>query len=192
MPEADIPDDKELIRRSVDGDKNAFGMLVTCYMQRAYYLARTFTGSHEDALDLSQEAFVRLWRSIKKLDPGKDFFPYFYTILRNLCFNSVRDAKKRAMPFSFTINDGEVPGAATILPDSIMMQSELRGMVETALGNIPTADREIILLKDVHGYSYKEIAALLAIPVGTVMSRLYIARNRFRKSMKEMGYEHSE
>ncbi len=96
------------------------------------------------------------------------------------------------MPFSFTINDGEVPGAATILPDSIMMQSELRGMVETALGNIPTADREIILLKDVHGYSYKEIAALLAIPVGTVMSRLYIARNRFRKSMKEMGYEHSE
>ncbi len=192
MAAANLPEDNELIRRSAAGDKSAYGMFVTRYMQRSYYLARTFTGSHEDALDLSQEAFVRLWRSLKKLDPEKDFFPYFYAILRNMCLNAVRDAKRRAMPFSFTIDDGEVPGAASMLPDSIVTQSELPGMVEKVFESIPAEDREIILLKDMHGYSYKEIAALLSVPLGTVMSRLYTARSRFKTNIKEMGYEHSE
>lgn len=192
MTAVDLPEDKELIRRCRAGDKNAFGLLVRRYMQRAYYLARTFTGSHDDALDLSQEAFVRLWRSFGKLEPGKDFFPYFYAILRNLCLNSVRDGKKRAMPFSFTLHGGEIPGAASVLPATIEEQSELPGMIEKAFKEIPAEDREIILLRDVHGYSYKEIAILLSIPIGTVMSRLYTARSRFRTCMKEMGYEHSE
>jgi RNA polymerase sigma-70 factor, ECF subfamily len=192
MAAVDLPDDNELIRRSIAGDKGAYGMLVTRYMQRAYYLARTFTGSHEDALDMSQDAFVRLWRSLKKLDPDKDFFPYFYAILRNLCLNAVRNAKKRAMPFSSTMNDSEISGTASIPPDSVVTLSELPGMVEKAMERISAEDREIILLKDVHGYSYKEIAVLLTIPIGTVMSRLYTARSRFKKCMKEMGYEHSE
>lgn len=192
MAAVDLPEDNELIQRSIAGDKNAFGLLVIRYMQRAYYLARTFTGSHEDALDLSQEAFVKLWRSLGKLDPEKDFFPYFYAILRNLCLNFVRDTKKRATPFSFIMNDGEIRGAQSVLPDSIVIQSELPAMIGKSLNNIPAEDREIILLKDIHGYSYKEIAALLSIPIGTVMSRLYTARSRFRTSMKEMGYEHSE
>ncbi len=106
--------------------------------------------------------------------------------------SSIRDTKKRAIPFSFTVNDGEIAGASLMLPDSIVTQSELPGMIQTAMDTVPAEDREIILLKDLHGYSYKEISVLLSIPVGTVMSRLHTARSRFRKCMKEMGYEHSE
>jgi RNA polymerase sigma-70 factor, ECF subfamily len=192
MDAADLPKDNELIRRSAAGDKDAYGTLVKRYMQRAYFLARTFTGSHEDALDQSQEAFVRLWRSLNKLDPAREFFPFFYTILRNLCMNAIRDTKRRAVPFSFTMNEGEITEAASVPEDSILVQSELHDMIEAAMDKIPAEDREIILLKDVHGYSYKEISALLSIPIGTVMSRLYTARSRFRQHMREVGYEHTE
>lgn len=191
MGAIDLPDEKELLRRSIKGDKQAFGQLVTRHMKRAYYMARTFTGSHEEALDLSQEAFVRFWRSLKKFNPEREFFPYYYVILRNLSLNSIRNKKIRAMPFSLLTETGVLYSVTDGTGDKTATGSELSEMIQSAMGQIPTEDREIILLKDMHGHSYKEIAAMLSIPVGTVMSRLYTARNRFRQRMKETGYEHT-
>ena len=191
MVTKEIPDEKELLRRSIKGDKQAFGQLVTRNMKRAYYMARTFTGSHEEALDLSQEAFVRFWRSLKKFNPDREFFPYYYVILRNLSLNSIRNKKIRAMPFSFLTETGVLYSVTDGTGDKTAIGSELSEMIQSAMGQIPTEDREIILLKDMHGHSYKEIAGMLSIPVGTVMSRLYTARNRFRQRMKEIGYEHT-
>jgi RNA polymerase sigma-70 factor, ECF subfamily len=191
MVAIDSPDEKELLRRSIKGDKKAFGQLVTRHMKRAYYMARTFTGSHEEALDLSQEAFVRFWRSLRKFNPNKDFFPYYYVILRNLSLNSIRNKRIRALPFSFCTETGIIDSTEDGMADKTTTGSEVAEMIQTAMDRIPTEDREIILLKDMHGHSYKEIAAMLSIPVGTVMSRLYTARNRFRQRMKEIGYEHT-
>ena len=93
-------DDQTLILLSQEGNKQAFGILVKRYMQRSYYVALGLVSSHEDALDLSQEAFVRAYRAIKRFEPGRQFFTWFYQILRNLCFNFIRDRKKNVYRFS--------------------------------------------------------------------------------------------
>ena len=88
-------DDSELITRAKAGDTAAFGALVTRYMRQAYFSAIGLVGSREDALDLSQEAFARAFHARKTIDPDRPFYAWYYTILRRLCFNWLRDRRAR-------------------------------------------------------------------------------------------------
>ncbi len=88
--------ERALVQRARAGDRGAFGELVTRYMRRAYYVALGLVGSHEDALDLSQEAFVRAFRARASLDPDRPFYAWLYQIVRRLCFNFLRDRKTRS------------------------------------------------------------------------------------------------
>ncbi len=89
-------DERTLVRRAQAGDIEAHGALVSQYMRRAYYAALGLVGSHDDALDLSQEAFSRAFRARKSLDPNRSFYTWLYTILRRLCFNFLRDRKAQS------------------------------------------------------------------------------------------------
>ncbi len=89
-------DERTLVRRAQAGDVEAFGALVSQYMRRAYYAALGLVGSHDDALDLSQEAFSRAFRARMSLDPNRSFYTWLYTILRRLCFNFLRDRKAQS------------------------------------------------------------------------------------------------
>lgn len=182
-------DEQSLILRCQRGDKPAYGILVENYMQRAYHIALGLTGSHENALDLSQEAFVRAYRAIKKLDPKRKFFTWFYQILKNLCFNHLRDQKRHAAAFS-EIGDGVLDNLSDSNADAAANyeQQELRELLWKALNSLNPADREIIILKDFQDLSYKEIAEFLNCPDGTVMSRLYHARKALK--LKLEGYYH--
>jgi RNA polymerase sigma-70 factor, ECF subfamily len=183
--------DNELILRCKRGDTKAFGILVTRYMRQAYFIALSYVGSHDEALDVSQEAFVRVWRNMNRFDATKEFFPWYYTILRNMCLNAKRRITSHAVPLSRLHNNGESkepPFAARA--DDTLEQIDRASVIHKVFGQADERDREIILLKDVHGYSYREIAALLDIPVGTVMSRLHTARSRIRELLEEAGYEH--
>ena len=90
-----MTNDRELILRARSGERAAFGELVQRYMRRAYYAALGLVGSHEDALDLSQEAFARAYRARERIDPDRQFYTWLYQILRRLCFNHVRDRRVR-------------------------------------------------------------------------------------------------
>jgi RNA polymerase sigma-70 factor (ECF subfamily) len=190
MTETEPQNDGRLIARCQAGDKQAFGALVEKYKKRAYYTALGLAGSHEDALDLSQEAFVRAYRSISKFDRSLGgFFTWYYKILRNLCFNFLRDRARHARAFS------EVDGPAQRLneiPDEnydltvIAERDELKEMLWKAILSLKEQDREIIILKDFQDISYKEIAEVLDCPIGTVMSRLFNARKQLREKME--GY----
>ncbi len=182
-------EDQELILRCQHGDKQAFGLLVKKYMKRAYYAALGFVRTHEAALDLSQEAFVRAFRAIKRFEPGRSFFTWYYQILRNLCLNAIRDRSRHARSFS-EIGDvllETVPDPAKNAIETLE-QKERQTAVWEALHSLKPHEREIIVLKDFQGHSYKEIAEILQCPIGTVMSRLYNARQALKKKLE--GYLH--
>jgi len=187
MPQTEQQDDGSLIIRCQAGDKRAFGILVEKYMKRAYYTALGLVGSHEDALDISQDAFVHAYRSISKFQPGRcGFFTWYYKILRNLCFNFLRDRAKHAHAFS------EIDEQQQVLeipdenydPSVIAERNDMKDTLWKAISSLKEHEREIIVLKDFQNMSYKEIAEMLDCPVGTVMSRLFNARKQLKEKME--------
>ncbi|MFQ5631723.1 MAG: sigma-70 family RNA polymerase sigma factor [bacterium] len=178
-------EDSETIRRCQYGDKRAFGLLVQKYMKQAYFTALGFTGAHEAALDLSQEAFVKAWRAIKRFETGRNFFTWYYRILRNLCFNHLRDSAHKPRSFS-EIGENAIAEIADTHADPVQESeaNELKEMVWKGLNRLRVHEREIIILKDLQEMSYKEIAEILQCPIGTVMSRLYTARKALKSELE--------
>jgi RNA polymerase sigma-70 factor (ECF subfamily) len=179
--------DERLVTRCQAGDIQAFGILVEKHKQRVYYTALGLLGSHEDALDVSQEAFVRAYRSIAKFQSRRSsFFTWYYQILRNLCFNFVRDRAKHARAFS-EIDARRQPLAEIVDaggdPSVIAERNELKAAVWRAINALKTHDREIIILRDFQDLSYTEIAETLNCPLGTVMSRLFGARRQLKEKL---------
>ncbi len=179
-----------LIEKSQQGDKQVYGVLVKKYMKRAYFTALGLTGYHESALDMSQEAFVRAYRSINKFDAKREFFTWYYQILRNLCFNHNRDRNRRAKPFSdigdIQLNRIVDPSQAVI--DQIDRQ-EMKNLLWQEINSLKSQEKEIIILKDFQDMTYKKIAEFLHIPIGTVMSRLFNARKILKEKLKDFFYE---
>jgi RNA polymerase sigma-70 factor (ECF subfamily) len=188
VPTNDVPSDRPLVLRVRSGDRDAFGELVLRYMQRAYYAALGIVGSHDDALDLSQDAFVRAFRARGSLDPDRPFYPWLYQILRRLCFNHLRNQKTRrarlAEATSWLVDTAE-DRAAPLAPDRAVERAELRERLEQAIGTLPPHEREVLVMREFEGLKYREIADLLGIPIGTVMSRLYAARRALAAVLEE-------
>jgi RNA polymerase sigma-70 factor (ECF subfamily) len=180
-------DDGVLIRRAQAGDAEAFGRLVERYMRRAYYSALSLVGSREDALDLSQEAFVRAFRARQTLDPERPFYAWLYQILRRLCFNFVRDRRTRLRNLEAAGSwlAAEAAGRQAVDPARALEREEERRRVGTAIELLPAREREVLALKEFEGLTYREIASLVGIPIGTVMSRLYSARQRLADALEE-------
>ncbi len=186
---ADPTRDEErlVMARARRGERAAFGELVERHMRRAYRVGLGLLGSHEDALDLSQEAFARAFRARRKLDPERPFFPWYYQILRRLCFNFLRDRKLRRHKL-----DGAAPWlvedaahrAAARRPDRQAERAALRRRLQTAIEGLPEHQREIFVLRELEGLRYAEMAQLAEIPIGTVMSRLYAARRRLAAELE--------
>ena len=185
MTKDDEIDERSIILRCQKGDKQIYGRLVEKYMKRAYFTALGLVGIHDGALDLSQDAFVRAYRSINKLDANRKFFTWYYQILRNLCFNYLRDNARHARPFS-EIGDNQVDAIIDSSQDSSLEveQNEMKEALWKAMDTLKPHEREIIMLKDFQEMSYKEIAESLDCPIGTVMSRLFTARQALKSKLE--------
>ena len=185
-------DDAELASKAKRGDIDAFGELVERYKERAYMIALGFVGNPDDAMDLSQEAFVKAFKAMRTFRDGSDFYPWFYAVLRNTCFNFLRRRKTRressldaAREYGFDVVDGAPDPAATL------ERRELRVLVRAEIDNLAPVHKEILLLRHYELLSYKQMAGVLGCPIGTVMSRLYAARQalkaRLTRYMTEGG-----
>lgn len=175
----DAGGDGVLVAKVRAGDRDAFGELVQKYMRRAYFAALGLVANHDDALDLSQEAFARAFRARGKLDPSRPFYPWLYQIIRRLCFNFLRDKKTRRARLAEAgpwLAEQAGARAAQSAPDRETERADLRVRIETAIQALPPHEREVIVMREFEGLKYREIADLLGIPIGTVMSRLYTAR----------------
>ena len=161
--------------------KKLFEMLVKKNMKRAYFSALGLLGSHDAAMDLSQEAFIRAYKGFGKFDESKNFFTWYYKILKNLCLNFIRDKKKAKevtyLEFKSTDLQSNNPG-------SDIENKEMVVKLQQAINELNIDEREIIVLKEFENYSYKEIAEFLDIPIGSVMSRLFYARKSLSKKLK--------
>lgn len=159
--------------------KAEFEKLVKANMKRAYFTALGILGSHDSAMEISQEAFIKVYRNFSKYDRNKNFFTWYYKILRNLCLNFIRD-KKRLKEENFLVLKNS---SGENIYESFE-QKELNEKLEEALQLLEIEDREIIILKEFENLSYNEISETLAIPKGTVMSRLFYARKRLAEKLK--------
>ncbi len=178
--------DRVLVVRAQRGERAAFGELVTRYMQRAYYVALGLVGNHDDALDLSQEAFARAFRARAGIDPERPFFPWLYHIVRRLCFNHARDQRSRRLTLEKAggwLTDTTM-GRCPLSPDRAVERAELREQVGEAIERLAERERETLVLREFEELRYQEIAELLGIPIGTVMSRLYRARRSLAREIE--------
>jgi RNA polymerase sigma-70 factor (ECF subfamily) len=166
------------------GNKKALGKLVERHKKLAYRLALGLTGNVDDAYDISQEAFLRVYRSAKTYDENQPFLPWFYTIIANLCRTWLR---RRSRQENRMVDIEQAPYLLVddTNPEKELIRKETAARLRRALMELSFDDREIITLQHFRGMSYEEIAVLLNIPRGTVMSRLYYARKKLATLMRE-------
>ena len=162
------PEDAELVRRSLAGDTDAFGVLVTRYQHVMYTVALRMLGNTEDAKDVTQDAFVKAFRQLATFDSSYRFFSWMYRIVINECLNSIRSRRPQE-PLDIAI-------AGHANPYESAMSIERRGQIEAALQRLTPEYRAVVVLRHFGGQSYGEIADALSIPEKTVKSRLFSAR----------------
>lgn len=177
--------DSALVMDIKAGNKQALQKLVLKHKKTAYRMALGLVGNRDDAFDISQEAFLRVYRSADTFDSTQPFLPWFYTIVANLSRTWLRRRTRR----DHRLVDVDDVGYLLVSddnPEQNVIRKETIAQLRQALMELSFDDREIITLQHFRGMSYDEIADLLNIPRGTVMSRLYYARKRLAKLMK--GY----
>ncbi len=172
---------------------NSYDALVTRHRGRIYAMIRNMIHQEADAWDLSQEVFIKAWHALPRFEAKARFSTWLYRIAHNVVYDWTR---KRRIESVGELNDGIFEreridaGSRTTpsggeAPDDTMVQGELRDKITAALGKISAEHREAVLLKDVQGLSYKEIADVMSCSIGTVMSRLYYARQKLQTLLKD-------
>lgn len=182
----------QLVGRSQTGDTMAFGELVSRYRNRVYAIAFNMTRSEEDAWDVAQEAFVKAWKSIGHFRGQSSFFTWLYRIVMNVTIDFQRKRKIEAgTEFDDQVGHQIDPAATTVpsataRPDRSAHGSELRAEIDAALLKLSGEHREVIVLREIEGLDYQEIADRLELQIGTVMSRLFYARKKLQTLLKEV------
>lgn len=176
-----VDDEADWIRRAQAGDREAFSRLVDAHREVAYRTAYWILRDADDALDVTQEAFLRAYRSLNRF-AGRSSFR---TWLRRIATNAALDRRQRRLrepelPETLQVAD-DSPGAAERLA-----REETRALVRQAIDELPPASRAAVVLRDVHGLSYAEIAETLRIPKGTVMSRIHKGRQILRRKLADV------
>lgn len=187
-------DERLAIEACRDGNKEMFRPLVDKYRQQTFFFALQIVGNREDALDISQESFIRAYQNLGRFDTGRPFGAWLLRIVRNLCIDLLRRRRVRradslddpgrgpdggeGRPLHETVRDKRTPAA-----DVLVERNELKAKIWRALGRLDEKHRTILVLRDFQDLSYHEMAEALEIPKGTVMSRLHQARRRLREEL---------
>jgi RNA polymerase sigma-70 factor (ECF subfamily) len=174
------PEDSFLIARARQGDVRAFEEVVRLYQRRVYGVALRIVRAHDVADDVAQEAFVRAWQSLDRFELGRPFGPWVCRIAANLAVNHVRSprAREEGLPEGRV----EIP-APDAGPLAAVLDSEARRVLDEAVAALPAQQRAVFVLRAVEEMSYAEIAGVLGISPGTVMSRLFRARERLARAL---------
>jgi RNA polymerase sigma-70 factor (ECF subfamily) len=180
-PSADPePDETFLLARARQGDLAAFETVVGRYQRRVYGVALRIVRAHDVADDVAQEAFVRSWRSLDRFELGRPFGPWVCRIAANLAVNHVRSprAREEGLPEGHAETPSADPG-----PLGAVLDAEARRVLDEAVAELGPEQRAVFVLRTVEEMSYEEIAGALGISPGTVMSRLFRARERLATAL---------
>ncbi|MCD6508652.1 sigma-70 family RNA polymerase sigma factor [Candidatus Poribacteria bacterium] len=175
-----------LVKRFQEGDFEAFNELVRRYRKRVYEIAYNFTHNPDDALDLTQEIFLRAFKSLGTFRHKSSFYTWLYSISRNYCIDYTR-RKKRYHEMEINENlphKGEnylYSGSRISSPDDKVEREELRRKIEEAIDSLPDMQRQVFILRHYEGLSLKEIAGVLNRSIGTVKANLFHATRKLRE-----------
>lgn len=180
-----------LIARCQEQDAAAFDLVVQRYGERIYNYIRRMVKHPQDAEDLTQEVFVRAFANLHQFDGRSQMSTWLFRIASNLCIDHFRRRKRRPEFQSLTRDEEDQEMAEYELPDErldpldSLLRQELRQVVEQAVENLPPKLRTVLLLYDVEGLPYEEIAQVVGIPLGTVKSRLFMARTQVKRAVEK-------
>ncbi len=182
--------DAELVRQALSGEEAAYRELMERYAKRAYGVAVGIVGDPDEAQDVVQEAFIKAYYSLREFRFGSNFYTWFYRLLVNRAIDRWRkSARSRTVPMdeSWLRDDGSAPDGTVYprTPEEMAGNRQLSEALSRAIGSLPEYHRAVILLREVEGMSYEEIAKSLGCSVGTVMSRLHYARAKLRDALGE-------
>ena len=178
--------DEELVRLSQQGDLKAFGILVERYQKKVFTVAYSLVQDTDEAQDLTQESFVRAYSALESFRGTARFYTWIYRITVNLCMDHFR--KQAVEKAAMTHEQDEHQNPTT--PDRVASQHEMSQAVRQAIRALPEDHRTVIIMREIEGLSYQEIAKVAGISIGTVMSRLFYARRKLREILKP--YFHGE
>jgi len=190
----DVPDrdDEDLVRRSREGDHDAFRLLYERYHRRAYSVALGIVRNPDDAREVVQEAFIKVHGYLGSFRGSSSFYTWLYRIVHNLGIDRTRRAKVQHVEYQDHLARDEVPGDAALLPSMLGMnpgaemdRTELRACLESSLEALSPAHRAVLMLREVEGLSYTEMARSVGCAKGTIMSRLFHARRRMQHLILE-------
>ena len=181
-----------IVRKVLQGDVNAFEKLVTEYEKAVYAIAQRMTGNAEDAADMTQETFIKAYNSLSSFRGDSKFSVWLYRIANNVCLDFLRSKSRRpTVSLSAEDDDGEETqldiADESQSPELLLESSLTRDAVRRGLDSLPPDYKQILLLREIQGLSYEEIAAALGIESGTVKSRIFRARKRLCTFLIEDG-----
>ena len=163
----------ELVERCLDGDQAAWEQIVRMHWRKVFNLAYKFVGRHDEAEDLTQDIFLRIFKALRTFDRRANFQTWLISISRNLCIDHYRSLRKERETMARDVDAGELsPASPDRGPDRQLEQLDLKALVRQALAELPAALREAVVLRDLQEFSYLEIAERLHLPEGTVKSRI--------------------
>jgi RNA polymerase sigma-70 factor (ECF subfamily) len=183
--------DQQLVQRVQKGDKSAFDLLVLKYQHRVLKLVSRFVSDPAEAEDVAQEAFIKAYRALPAFRGDSAFYTWLYRIAINTAKNALVSNRRRPVDFDLDMQDPDQYERHARLkeadtPEGVLLTDEIRVVVEKALEQLPEDLRTAIVLRELEGLSYEEIAEAMDCPVGTVRSRIFRAREAIDKKLKPL------
>ena len=183
--------DQQLVERVQAGDKSAFDLLVRKYQHRVLKLVGRFVSDAAEAEDVAQEAFLKAYRALASFRGDSAFYTWLYRIAINTAKNALVSNRRRPVDFDLDLQDPDQYDRHARLkegdtPEGVLLTEEIRTVVERAMEQLPEDLRTAIVLRELEGLSYEEIAEAMDCPVGTVRSRIFRAREAIDRKLKPL------
>jgi RNA polymerase sigma-70 factor (ECF subfamily) len=179
-----------LIQRCLAGDQDAWAQIVRQHWRKVFNIAYKFTGKHDEAEDLTQDVFLKIFKSLDTFDRRANFQTWLVSVSRNLCIDHYRSVRKERETIDRDVDAGQLtPAAVTVSPIAALEQADRVTLLKKAMAYLPPTLRSAVLLRDIQELSYQEIADRLQLPEGTVKSRINRGRTELARQIRRLRDE---
>jgi len=191
LPAGTEQSDLELVRRAQRNERGAFDLLVLKYQHKVVKLVARLLRDPAEAEDVAQEAFVKAYRALGSFRGDSAFYTWLYRIAVNTARNAIASRQRRPLDYEVELSESEQNNVTARLqhsdtPEATVLSEEIRQTVNQAIGQLPEDLRTAIVLREIEGLSYEEIAATMDCPVGTVRSRIFRAREAIDRALRPL------
>jgi RNA polymerase sigma-70 factor (ECF subfamily) len=177
----------ELIERCLEGDQSAWELIVRQHWRKVFNVAYKFVGKHDEAEDLTQDIFFKIFKSLQTFDRRANFQTWLISVSRNLCIDHYRSVRKERETIDRDVDAGDLmPPAREAGPYKALEHSDQRSLLRRALQDLPPSLRSAVMLRDIKELSYQEIAEQLGLPEGTVKSRINRGRIELARQIRRL------